>query len=87
MNKITLTTNDELGDRQRILISLHTSTFRSLEIVLPLMEHPSEEFLASVEEDLITLIMKCGQLIVQVCDKILSCLLLLEYTMNRDSSP
>ena len=41
--------------------------YRSLEIVLPLMEHPSEEFLASVEEDLITLIMKCGQLIVQVC--------------------
>ena len=50
------------------------------------MEHPSEEFLASVEEDLITLIMKCGQLIVQVCDKILSFLSLLKYTVNHDSS-
>lgn len=44
---------------------------RTLEIVLPLMEHPSEEFLATLEEDMITLTMRYGQLIVQAC---ISCL-------------
>ena len=44
---------------------------QTLEIVLPLMSHPSDEFLATLEEDMITLVMKCGQLIVQAC---ISCL-------------
>jgi len=38
-----------------------------LKLVLPLMEHPSETFLAGLEEDLIRLIMKHGQMIVQSC--------------------
>ena len=32
-----------------------------LEATIPLMDHPSREFLASVEEDLIRLILKQGQ--------------------------
>ena len=40
--------------------------FRTLEIILPLMEHPSEEFLASIEEDMISMIMRYSQMIVQV---------------------
>ena len=43
---------------------------RTLEIVLPLMDHPSEEFLASVEEDMMTLIMRHGQMIVQVTHRL-----------------
>jgi len=35
---------------------------KTLELVLPRMEHPSQEFLASVEEDMMTLIMRYGQL-------------------------
>lgn len=31
--------------------------------VVPLMEHPSETFLASLEEDLIKLVMKHGQMV------------------------
>ena len=31
--------------------------------VVPLMEHPSESFLASLEEDLVKLVMKHGQMV------------------------
>lgn len=34
---------------------------RILELVVPLMEHPSETFLASLEEDLMRLTVKHGQ--------------------------
>ena len=37
-----------------------------LKEVVPLMEHPSESFLAGLEEDLVKLIMKHGQL-VSIC--------------------
>ncbi|XP_078354070.1 nipped-B-like protein isoform X1 [Oculina patagonica] len=44
---------------------------RILELVVPLMEHPSESFLASLEEDLMRLTVKYGQTVVQSC---ISCL-------------
>lgn len=44
---------------------------RILELVVPLMEHPSETFLASLEEDLMRLTVKHGQTVVQSC---ISCL-------------
>lgn len=37
-----------------------------LELVVPLMEHPSETFLATIEEDLMKLIIKYG-MTVRVC--------------------
>lgn len=42
-----------------------------LELVVPLMEHPSESFLTTIEEDLMKLIIKHGMLVVQHC---VSCL-------------
>ncbi|XP_010723647.1 nipped-B-like protein [Meleagris gallopavo] len=42
-----------------------------LELVVPLMEHPSETFLATIEEDLMKLIIKYGMAVVQHC---VSCL-------------
>uniref|UniRef100_A0A6Q2WVQ6 Nipped-B protein n=1 Tax=Esox lucius TaxID=8010 RepID=A0A6Q2WVQ6_ESOLU len=42
-----------------------------LELVIPLMEHPSETFLTTVEEDLMKLIIKYGMTVVQHC---VSCL-------------
>ncbi|CAJ1068917.1 nipped-B-like protein A isoform X3 [Xyrichtys novacula] len=42
-----------------------------LELVVPLMEHPSETFLATIEEDLMKLIIKYGMMVVQNC---VSCL-------------
>lgn len=42
-----------------------------LELVVPLMEHPSETFLATIEEDLMKLIIKHGMTVVQHC---VSCL-------------
>ena len=33
--------------------------------VVPLMDHPSERFLASLEEDLVKLVMKHGQMVSQ----------------------
>ncbi|XP_032230599.2 nipped-B-like protein B isoform X2 [Nematostella vectensis] len=44
---------------------------RILELVVPLMDHPSESFLASLEEDLMRLTVKHGQTVVQSC---VSCL-------------
>ncbi|XP_035699183.1 nipped-B-like protein isoform X3 [Branchiostoma floridae] len=44
---------------------------RILQLVVPLMEHPSEVFLASLEEDLMKLIIKHGMMILQAC---VSCL-------------
>ncbi|CAB4014647.1 nipped-B B isoform X1, partial [Paramuricea clavata] len=40
---------------------------RILELVIPLIEHPGEAFLASMEEDLMMLIIKQGQTVVQSC--------------------
>ncbi|XP_066509612.1 nipped-B-like protein A [Hoplias malabaricus] len=42
-----------------------------LELVIPLMEHPSESFLTTIEEDLMKLIIKYGMTVVQHC---VSCL-------------
>ncbi|KAJ8401576.1 hypothetical protein AAFF_G00378930 [Aldrovandia affinis] len=42
-----------------------------LELVVPLMEHPSETFLTTIEEDLMKLIIKYGMMVVQHC---VSCL-------------
>ncbi|KAK2556654.1 Nipped-B-like protein B [Acropora cervicornis] len=50
---------------------LSTKCTRILELVVPLMEHPSETFLASLEEDLMRLTVKYGQTVVQSC---ISCL-------------
>lgn len=36
---------------------------RILELVIPLMDHPSESFLAQVEEDMIKLILKHGMMV------------------------
>ncbi|GFS10541.1 nipped-B-like protein [Elysia marginata] len=44
---------------------------RILELVIPLMDHPSESFLAQVEEDMIKLIFKHGMMVVESC---VSCL-------------
>ncbi|XP_070563594.1 nipped-B-like protein A [Ptychodera flava] len=44
---------------------------KTLELVVPLMDHPSEVFLATLEEDLMKLIIKHGQLVLQSC---VSCL-------------
>ncbi|XP_059166950.1 nipped-B-like protein [Physella acuta] len=44
---------------------------RILELVIPLMDHPSESFLAQVEEDMVKLIFKHGMMVVQSC---VSCL-------------
>uniref|UniRef100_A0A3B3T683 Nipped-B protein n=1 Tax=Paramormyrops kingsleyae TaxID=1676925 RepID=A0A3B3T683_9TELE len=38
-----------------------------LELVVPLMEHPSETFLTTIEEDLMKLIIKYGMTVVQHC--------------------
>ncbi|XP_033636427.1 nipped-B-like protein A [Asterias rubens] len=44
---------------------------RILELVVPLMDHPSEIFLASLEEDMMKLIIRHGQTVLQSC---VSCL-------------
>ena len=50
------------------IISYVAST---LELVVPLMEHPSETFLAQLEEDSVKLILQHGQVVIASC---LSCL-------------
>ncbi|KAL5016356.1 hypothetical protein ScPMuIL_005945 [Solemya velum] len=44
---------------------------RILEMVVPLMDHPSESFLAQLEEDMMKLILKHGMMVLQSC---VSCL-------------
>ncbi|XP_071952064.1 nipped-B-like protein A isoform X2 [Antedon mediterranea] len=44
---------------------------RILELVVPLMDHPSEMFLSSLEEDMMKLIIRHGQMVLQSC---VSCL-------------
>ncbi|GAB1597401.1 nipped-B-like protein A [Argonauta hians] len=44
---------------------------RILEVVVPLMDHPSETFLAQLEEDMMKLILKHGMMVLQSC---VSCL-------------
>ncbi|CAG9855417.1 unnamed protein product [Phyllotreta striolata] len=55
-----------LGDIQII-----SSVAKMLELVVPLMEHPSDSFLAQLEEDAIKLVLQHDRLIVSSC---LSCL-------------
>lgn len=63
-----------------ILLSLQTANdfmvicnvAKILELVVPLMEHPSETFLATIEEDLMKLIIKygmtvCGSSYLEMC--------------------
>ncbi|XP_074642892.1 nipped-B-like protein A isoform X2 [Tubulanus polymorphus] len=44
---------------------------RILEVAVPMMEHPSESFLAQLEEDMMKLILKHGMMVLQSC---VSCL-------------
>lgn len=44
---------------------------RTLELVVPLIEHPSESFLAQIEEDMVKLILRHGMMILPSC---VSCL-------------
>ncbi|XP_046372301.1 nipped-B-like protein isoform X3 [Haliotis rufescens] len=44
---------------------------RILELVVPLMDHPSETFLAQLEEDMMKLVLKHGMMVLQSC---VSCL-------------
>lgn len=44
---------------------------RTLELIVPLMEHPSETFLAQLEEDSVKLILQHDRIVVASC---LSCL-------------
>ncbi|CAE1178724.1 SCC2 [Acanthosepion pharaonis] len=44
---------------------------RILELIVPLMEHPSESFLVQLEEDMMKLILKHGMMVLQSC---VSCL-------------
>ncbi|KAL2091754.1 hypothetical protein ACEWY4_011552 [Coilia grayii] len=57
------------NNKQDLMVICHVA--KILELVIPLMEHPSESFLATVEEDLVKLIFKYGMLVVQHC---VSCL-------------
>lgn len=45
---------------------------RILELVVPLMEHPSETFLASLEEDLMRLTVKHGQTVWTMFESIMN---------------
>lgn len=51
---------------QRDVMVLHFVS-KILKDVVPLMEHPSESFLAGLEEDLVKLTMKHGQLVSWEC--------------------
>lgn len=52
-----------------------------LELVVPLMEHPSETFLATIEEDLMKLIIKYGMTVsIQFT---ISLLLSIKFTITR----
>lgn len=44
---------------------------RTLELIVPLMEHPSETFLAQLEEDSVKLVLQHDRIVVASC---LSCL-------------
>lgn len=44
----------------------------TLELVVPLMEHPSEVFLAQLEEDAVKLILQRGQLVIAACIALLA---------------
>ncbi|NXC91150.1 NIPBL protein, partial [Cercotrichas coryphoeus] len=59
-----------LGETQNDFMVI-CNVAKILELVVPLMEHPSETFLATIEEDLMKLIIKYGMTVVQHC---VSCL-------------
>ncbi|XP_063378553.1 nipped-B-like protein [Cydia fagiglandana] len=65
-----------------------TSTVAStLELVVPLMEHPSEVFLAQLEEDAVKLILQRGQLVIAACIALLAAIvnnLTRNYKLIRD---
>jgi len=46
---------------------------RILELAVPLMEHPSETFLAQLEEDMMKLILKHGMMVVVSCSDRVAC--------------
>ncbi|KAJ2952749.1 hypothetical protein O0L34_g7104 [Tuta absoluta] len=59
----------------------------TLELVVPLMEHPSEVFLAQLEEDAVKLILQRGQLVIAACIALLSAIvnhLTRNYKLIRD---
>ncbi|KAL0842082.1 hypothetical protein ABMA28_014275 [Loxostege sticticalis] len=59
----------------------------TLELVVPLMEHPSEVFLAQLEEDAVKLILQRGQLVIASCIALLAAIvnnLTHNYKLIRD---
>lgn len=59
----------------------------TLELVVPLMEHPSEVFLAQLEEDAVKLILQRGQLVIASCIALLAAIvnnLTKNYKLIRD---
>lgn len=48
---------------------------RILELVVPLMDHPSENFLMALEEDMIKLILKHGMMVSNTCFSVCVCTL------------
>lgn len=60
------------------IISTVAST---LELVVPLMEHPSEVFLAQLEEDAVKLILQHGQLVIAAC---IACLAAIVNTLTNN---
>ncbi|KAJ0180531.1 hypothetical protein K1T71_003935 [Dendrolimus kikuchii] len=53
----------------------------TLELVVPLMEHPSEVFLAQLEEDAVKLILQRGQLVIAAC---IACLAAIVNRLTRN---
>jgi len=50
---------------------LLSNVTRILELAVPLMEHPSETFLAQLEEDMMKLILKHGMMVILYTESIL----------------
>ncbi|KAG7307609.1 hypothetical protein JYU34_007831 [Plutella xylostella] len=68
---------------QQIMSTVATT----LELVVPLMEHPSEVFLAQLEEDAVKLILQRGQLVIASCIALLAAIvnnLTKNYKLIRD---
>ncbi|EPY80930.1 hypothetical protein CB1_000775011 [Camelus ferus] len=73
--------NDEEGIKTQNDFMVICNVAKILELVVPLMEHPSETFLATIEEDLMKLIIKYG-MTVNIKDKVLE--LLMYFTKHSD---
>ena len=61
MRRLSTTPSPPLQSHSDMMVLHYVA--QMLKLVLPLMEHPSETFLAGLEEDLIRLIMKHGQMV------------------------